>query len=506
MPPGSAIAAVRGRPVALDDLARTAGEIGSRWSARSVLLLDAMDAAAAADLRGLHVETAAARRLQAVAAQLVDAGHAIGAFSRALVSVDHMVDRHGVATASQATVAQWLLAHRADTTDPFIVEILQRLPDGQRRSLEDFEQMSASERMAWMDAFVVTSGDPRHRAITSVLAYLADSPTIRGDDRSVFGDSWWSVADAAVLLVIQDGWLRHHGLATPPDRPSGALDPRAGAYDAAVDAWADHVAALEAGGLSDDDALWSWIRAEQAGVEFGEIAVAYTWEHDPWFASPTATEWEDITSLVPGTHTFRLSVLADTDREYLLAIVDELIAHAVDTALVDPLHEIPLGPGIGGIPPGLLEEGGRTIADLGGGWTDSWGLGAATNVVGGALGGLGAAQRLQRETTAAVADVVVTETAQTTADVIELFTPDALERAIAEGLLDPTVVPPLRLRQGFDLMFGTDRADDELSFAYYIPMLIEAGMLPPLPDCWIDQDGRRHCVPPPRQAGRLSDD
>ncbi|MFN3216623.1 MAG: hypothetical protein ACE367_09035 [Acidimicrobiales bacterium] len=504
MRPSLAVAAVRGRPDSLDDLARTAGEVGGRWRARSVLLLDAMEAAAMADLRGLHVETAPARRLQAIGTQLVDAGHAIGAFSRALGEVDHFVDRHGVTTASQATVARWLLANRNDTTDRAIVEILQRLPDGQRRSLEDFEQLSASERMAWMDAFVFTSGDPHHRAITSVLAYLADSPTIRGDDRSVFSNSWWSVADAAVLLVIQDGWLRHQGITTPPG-PGGVTDLRAAAYDDAVDAWADHVAALEAGELSDDETLLSWIRAEQAGVVFGEITVAHAWRSDPSFVPPTAAEWEAITTLVPGTHSYRLTVLAGTDREYLLAIVDDVIAHSVDAA-IDLTAGVPLAPGPGSLPAGLLEDGGRSIAELGGGWTDNWGFGAATNVVGGALGGVGTAHRVTVETTTAAVDFVATGAAQAVAAGVEQLTPDELEREIARGLRDPTIVPPELLRQSFDLMLGTERADEELSFAYYFPMLVEAGLLPPLPDYWIDEDGRRRYVPPPVQAGPLRDD
>jgi hypothetical protein len=506
MPPVAAVTAVRGRPEALDDLARTAGEIGGHWRARGVLLVDAMDAAAAAEVRGLRIDTAAARRLQAVGAQLAEAGHAIGAFSRALRSVDHLVDRNGIATASQSTVARWLLAHGDDETDPAIVEILQRLPDGRRRSLEDFEQMSASERMAWMDAFVATSGDPRHRAITSVLAYLADSPTIRGDDPSVFGDSWWSVADAAVLLVIQDGWLRHQGLATPADRPHGGADPRAEAYEKAVDGWADHAAALEAGRMSDRQALGSWVRAEQAGVEFGEVAVEYAWRRDPWFVAPTAAEWEAITSLVPGTHTFRLSVLAGTARGYLRAIVDEFIAHLVDAGLIDPDDVHAIVPGMGVVPSRLLETGWRAIADVGGSWTDNWGLGAATNVLGGALRGFGAAHRVTAETTTGAVRFVATETAQAVAARVEALTPDAVEREIARGLLDPTIVPPLHVRQGFDLLFGTDRADSELSFAYYIPMLIESGLLPPLPGHWIDEHGRRHEIQPPIQAGRLRDD
>jgi hypothetical protein len=465
-----------------------------------------MDAAAAAQLRGLHLDDGTARRLTAIGTQLLDAAHAIGTFSQALRSVDHLVDRHGVSAASEATVTRWLLAHGNDTTDPAIIEILQRLPDGQRRSLEGFEQMSASERRAWMDAFVVTSNDTAHRAISSVLAYLADSPSIRGDDRSVFGDSWWSVADAAVLLVIQDGWLRHQGLATPADRPWGAQDPRAPSYEAAVEAWASHVAAGEADSLSDDEAFRSWVRAEQAGVEFGEIAAEYAWRRDPFFVRPTTAEWEAITRMVPGTHTFRLTVLAETEREYLLAIVDEIIAHAVDAAVVDPDHLHLVVPGAGMLSPRLLETGGRTIADLGGGWTDNWGLGAATNIVGGAVRGFGAVNRITAETTTAAVEFVATEATQAAADGVEIFAPDALEHALGRGLLDPTIVPPEPIRQGFDLIFGTNRADEELSFAYYFPMLIEAGWLPPLPSYWIDEDGRRREVPPPVQAGPLRDD
>jgi hypothetical protein len=398
-----------------------------------------------------------------------------------------------------------MLAH-GDDADPVVVEILQRLPDGQRRSLEDFEQMSASERVAWMDAFVVTSGDRRHRAITSVLAYLADSPSIRGDDRSIFGDSWWSVADAAVLLVIQDGWLRHQGLATPADRPFGVAHPLAEAYEEAVTAWADHNAAIESGDLSDEATLRSWVRAEQAGVEFGELTVEYTWRRDPWFVAPNAAEWEAITSLVPGTHTFRLSVLAETEREYLLSIVDEIIAHAIDATIIDPDGLYAVLPGLGLVPPRLLEDGGRTIADLGGSWTDNWGVGAATNLFGGALRGFGAAHRLTAETATATVDFAATEAAQAVADGIELFTPDALEHEIARGMLDPTIVPPAPLRQVFDLWLGTDRAEDELSFAYYFAVMVEAGWLPPLPGYWIDENGQRRYVRPPVQAGPLRDD
>lgn len=503
MPPGPADTAVRGRPSELDALARVACDVGARWRARSVVLLDAMDAAAVAELRGLAIETAAARRLAAVGAHLVDAGHAIGAFSQALRSVDHLVDRRGVTTASRRAVARWLLAHRDDRTDPAILAVLAGLPDGRRRSLEDFEQMSASERMAWIEAFVVTSGDARHRAISGVLAYFADSPGIRGDDRSAFGDTWWSVADAAVILVIQDGWLRSRGLATPADRPYAAGDPRAEAYEDAVDAWADHVIATEAGGMSDHDALRSWIGAEQAGVRFAEIAAAHAWRRDPWFVAPTASEWEAITRLVPGTHTFRLSVLAGTQRAFLRSITDAVIDHLVGAAIDDPAVAALLMPGFGPMAPGMLEGAGDAVAGVGGGWGDSWGLGAATSALGIALGGLGALHRSGIEATTAVVEAVATETAGGVVDAIAFLTPDLIEAEFARALVDPTIVPCPPLREGFDLVFGTDRADDELPFSYYFPMLIESGLLPPLPDHWVDRNGRRHQVPAPVRGGPL---
>ncbi len=501
---GLGLALVRGRPDALEELARTSLEVGSRWRVRSVLLLDALDAASVAELGDVPIDRAPARELASVGAQFVAAGEAVRSFAQALRSVDRVVDSSGVVAASEASVVRWLRVDRYDPTDPRFAEIIGRLPDGRRRSLEDFEQMSASERQRWVDSFADTSRDSRHRAISGVLAYLADSPAIRGDDRSAFGDTWWSVADAAVLVVIQDGWLRHHGLPPAIERSVGTRGPRSEAYEAAVAAWQDHVEATERANLSDDEALESWIRAEQAGVEFAEVEVAHAWAHDPTFVRPNAQEWGAITELVPGTHTFRLSILAGTERAFLLTIVDAVIEHIVDAMVRDPTAGMMFFP-VGLLPTRFAEEFGDRITDVGGGWGDNWGLGAITSVVGGALGAGAALQRRGSEATTSAVEFGISEAAQGLAAGIEFLTPDSIEREIAEALVDPTLVPSEALRHGFDLVLGTDRAEEGLSFTYYFPMLIEAGWLPPLPDSWVDADGVRHRVAPPVQAGALRD-
>jgi len=502
---------VTGRPSALDTLAGSAAEASESWRLRAGSLLDAIAAAPAADMRGLQVDAGAPNRLLLLGRQMATSVDAVGDFARALRNVDRIESGTGaVVVASTAAINRWLAAHARDN-DPDIEAILARLPDGRRRSLEDFEQMSASERARWIEEFVGTSGDERHRAIAAVLVYMADSDIVQGNDRSVFGDRWWSFADAAVLLVIQDGWLWHEGVPIPADRPHLPDDPRTGPYRDAVWAWRRHNDAMERG-LDGEAALVSWTGAEEAGVDFAEVAVLFAWQRDPTFIPPTAEEWDQITELAPGTHAFRLAVTNDTERELVLAIIDAVIAHGIEAIVQDPSTGMWLVPGVGWVSAGsmdltgLLDRAGDAIAGVGGGWGDSFGLGAATNLAGGGIGLIASGVRGVGAAAERGTEIVATEMAQTLFHLAEAqFSPDELEELIIEAIADPALVPPDEMRDFFDRLLGTDRAADELSFSYYFPMFIERGILPPLPSHWTDADGTVHHEPPPVQGGPLSE-
>ena len=143
-------------------------------------------------------------------------------------------------------------------------------------SLEEFQQMSAEERIAWVEAFNDGPGDGWFSNFEDILHYFNDSQFFTGLDGSTPASQWMAWGDAAVLMVVQDGYSLARGAdmeqlaPLPSEIPESLLEER----KMAAQSWAEFFQHLEDRRDDTPGLLELWGIAEQAGVDSGQT-IAY---------------------------------------------------------------------------------------------------------------------------------------------------------------------------------------------------------------------------------------
>ena len=138
-------------------------------------------------------------------------------------------------------------------------------------TLEEFQRMSAEERIAWVEAFNDGPGDGWFSNFEDILYYLRDSKVFTGLDGSTAASQWMASADAAVLQVVQDGYvLFRNPDAILPKLPDDTPPEIAQQRTRAAQLWAGFFVQH----LRTRDEIIAvgppWGTAEQAGVNYGE--------------------------------------------------------------------------------------------------------------------------------------------------------------------------------------------------------------------------------------------
>jgi len=122
-------------------------------------------------------------------------------------------------------------------------------------SVEEFENLSAAQRIKWMDAFQAMFGyGGWFNNIVDIITFFSESPTLH----YMQSDSWASWADAGVLEAIQNGHVLFEG-GSPVTTSGGAAD-----------LWKAFFYQVRRKGINDLHFLKPfWAKAEQAGVDWG---------------------------------------------------------------------------------------------------------------------------------------------------------------------------------------------------------------------------------------------
>ena len=143
-------------------------------------------------------------------------------------------------------------------------------------SLEDFEQMSAEERIVWLEAFNDVPGDGWFHNFEDILHYLNDSRVFTGLDGSTPASQWMAWGDAVVLLVVQDGYSLARGstMEQLAPLPSGIPESLHEERKTAAQSWSEFFVLYQNRPLDTPEHMNNWGLAEQAGVDLGET-IAY---------------------------------------------------------------------------------------------------------------------------------------------------------------------------------------------------------------------------------------
>jgi len=138
-------------------------------------------------------------------------------------------------------------------------------------TLEEFQAMSAAERIAWVESFNEGTGAGWFSNFEDILHYFNDSQIFSGLDGSTPASLWMSWGDAAVLQVVQDGYaLFRDPDAKLPDMPAAPSTATADQRLAAARLWADFFDANETDPRRLPTLRRIWGEAEQAGVDYGQ--------------------------------------------------------------------------------------------------------------------------------------------------------------------------------------------------------------------------------------------
>ena len=121
-------------------------------------------------------------------------------------------------------------------------------------TVDEMAQLTWETRKWWLEMFMKQSGAAWFQNILGILDYFG------GDSQFSSLDGWASLADAGVLVVIQDGWRQFNGWSTIDSRPE-ALQ--------ASSAWREFFRLQALLGDKNPGVHSQWGLAEQAGVNFG---------------------------------------------------------------------------------------------------------------------------------------------------------------------------------------------------------------------------------------------
>jgi len=180
-------------------------------------------------------------------------------------------------------------------------------------TLEEFQAMSAAERLAWVDAFNEGPGQLWFSNFEDILHYFNDSQVFTGLDGSTPASLWMSWGDAAVLQGVQDGYtLFSNPAAALPPMPAGTPASVADQRIAAARLWMAFFDAKEIEPRDSNELRELWGAAEQSGVDYGEYLADFRLEQESVQLSPV--EAETIEVFVGFGDAYRTTIAHDAGR------------------------------------------------------------------------------------------------------------------------------------------------------------------------------------------------
>ncbi|MEE9215878.1 MAG: hypothetical protein V3U32_00440, partial [Anaerolineales bacterium] len=205
-------------------------------------------------------------------------------------------------------------------------------------SLEDFQSMSAEERIAWVEAFNDGPGDGWFSNFEDILYYLNDSQVFTGLDGSSPASQWMAWGDAAVLMVVQDGFSLAQGskIQELPPLPSGTSRSLQEQRGEAAQLWSEFF--LERDRRRDDTPglMRLWGPAEQAGVDLGET-IAYL-QLDRSGVQLSESEQQSIDTFVRFGDAYRWTIATNSGAEIFEAL-PRAIGGEIGSGIGEQLNE-----------------------------------------------------------------------------------------------------------------------------------------------------------------------
>lgn len=162
-------------------------------------------------------------------------------------------------------------------------------------TLEEFQAMSATERLAWVEEFNRGPGEGWFSNFEDILHYFNDSRVFTGLDGSTPASLWMSWGDAAVLQVVQDGYASFLSpTARLPEMPEGTPTAIANQRLEAARLWASFFDGMHSDPLDTPRLMRLWGEAEQSGVDFGEYLADFRLQQESVQLSPVEAETIEV--------------------------------------------------------------------------------------------------------------------------------------------------------------------------------------------------------------------
>jgi hypothetical protein len=162
-------------------------------------------------------------------------------------------------------------------------------------TLEEFQAMSAAERIAWVEAFNEGPGEGWFSNFEDILHYFNDSQVFTGLDGSTPASLWMAWGDAAVLQSVQDGYtLFSNPAAALPPMPAGTPTLLVDQRITAARLWAKFFYAEEYFEPNLPRLRGLWGAAEQSGVDYGEYVADFRLEQESVQLSPVEAETIEV--------------------------------------------------------------------------------------------------------------------------------------------------------------------------------------------------------------------
>ncbi len=211
-------------------------------------------------------------------------------------------------------------------------------------SLEEFEQMSAEERIAWVEAFNDGPGDGWFSNFEDILHYFNVSEVFKGLDGSTPASQWMAWGDAAVLMVVQDGYSRfRNSLVQLPPLPEGTPESLQLERSGSVDLWSEFFRHNLRHRYDTPGLMERWGLAEQSGVDVGET-VAYL-QLDQSGVQLSESEQQSIDTFVRFGDAYRWTIATNSGAEVFEALPRAIggeigggIGEEINEALDDLTH------------------------------------------------------------------------------------------------------------------------------------------------------------------------
>jgi len=162
-------------------------------------------------------------------------------------------------------------------------------------TLEEFQAMSAAERLAWVEVFNEGPGEGWFSNFEDILHYFNDSQVFTGLDGSTPASLWMAWGDAAVLQSVQDGYtLFSNPAAVLPPMPAGTPTVLVDQRITTAQLWAKFFYAEEYFKPNLPRLRGLWGAAEQSGVDYGETLADFRLEQESVQLSPGEAETIEV--------------------------------------------------------------------------------------------------------------------------------------------------------------------------------------------------------------------